>query len=425
MTESSDDFEQMWRDLAPLGRSATSGGYNRSPYTSVESELRVWFMEQCAARGLAVEAYGNGNLIAWWIVPDERPVDRAQTGADHGAEHGGLSGVLIGSHLDSVPDGGAYDGPLGVVSSLAALDLLCDRGVVPSRPIAVGAFAEEEGSRFGIACLGSRLASGAMTPEAAAELRDGDGVSLLDAMAEAGVAPSPGRASWLDRIGTFVELHVEQGRDLIDRDAPVGLATGIWPHGRYRFDFTGAANHAGTTRMEDRRDPMLSFAMTALAASKQAQLTGQRATFGRMDVAPNGTNAIPSRVTAWLDARCDTETQLMRLVAEITRQGHERADGDGTRLEVTPESVSGEVSFDASLTSTIRAGMADRWGEVPVIATMAGHDAGILSAAGVPTAMMFVRNPTGVSHSPSEFAEMADCLAGVEALADALEVLVS
>ncbi len=406
MTDSAADFEQMWRDLAPLGRSATSGGYFRQPYTSVESELRTWFTEQCAARGLEVEADGNGNLIAWWMAPDDGP------------------GVLIGSHLDSVLDGGAYDGPLGVVSSLAAVDLLRERGVVPSRPIAVGAFAEEEGSRFGIACLGSRLASGSITPDAAAELRDRDGVLLLDAMAAAGLEPTLGRSAWLGRIGKFLELHVEQGRDLVDRDAPVGLATGIWPHGRYRFDFTGDANHAGTTRMEDRHDPMPSFAMTALAATTQAHLAGQRATFGRMDVAPNGTNAIPSRVTAWLDARCESDAELGRLVAEIERQGTEQAGRDGTRLEVTAESVSGEVAFDPQLTESLRSGLTERWGSVPVIPTMAGHDAGILAAAGVPTAMMFVRNPTGVSHSPFEHAEMADCLAGVEALADALEVLV-
>ncbi len=250
-------------------------------------------------------------------------------------------------------------------------------------------------------------------------------VPLQDAMAAAGLEPTLGRAAWLDRIGTFVELHVEQGRDLVDRDVPIGLATRIWPHGRYRFDFTGDANHAGSTRMEDRHDPMLSFAMTALAASRQATASGQRATFGRMDVAPNGTNAIPSRVTAWLDARCDTDAELVRLVAEIKRQGSERADRDGTRLQVTAESVSGEVAFDPLLTEDLRRGLAARWGPVPVIPTMAGHDAGILAAAGVPTAMMFVRNPTGVSHSPLEHAEMADCLAGVEALADALELLVA
>ncbi|MCW2761906.1 MAG: allantoate amidohydrolase [Marmoricola sp.] len=419
MTESTGDFERMWRDLAPLGRSAASGGYFRQPYTPAESELRAWFLEQCAARGLEVEADGNGNLVAWWTVSDERHVDAAD------GERPGASGVLIGSHLDSVLDGGAYDGPLGVVSSFAAVDRLRERGVVPNRPIAIGAFAEEEGSRFGIACLGSRLASGATSPEQAATLRDRDGVPLLDAMSAAGLEPALGRASWLDRVGCFVELHVEQGRDLVDRDARVGLATGIWPHGRYRFDFTGNANHAGTTRMEDRHDPMLSFAMTALAASEQARAAGQRATFGRMDVAPNGTNAIPSRVTAWLDARCDSEAELVRLVREIEREGVERAGRDGTRLEVSAESVSGKVSFDPELTARLRTGLADRWGEVPVIPTMAGHDAGILAAAGVPTAMMFVRNPTGVSHSPEEHAEMADCLAGVDALTDALEVLVS
>lgn len=409
MTDPVDDFERMWRDLAPLGRSAGSGGYNRSPYTSVETELRSWFAEQCKARGLEVEADGNGNLIAWWVPSGDQRADA----------------VLVGSHLDSVLDGGAYDGPLGVVSSLAAVDLLRERGIVPRRPIAIGAFAEEEGSRFGIACLGSRLASGSTTPEAARELRDRDGMPLLDAMAGAGLEPSLGRAPWLDRIGSFVELHVEQGLDLVDRDAPVGLATGIWPHGRYRFDFTGEANHAGTTRMEDRHDPMVSFARTALAASKQAGLSGERATFGRIDVAPNGTNAIPSRVTAWLDARCSSGTALLRLVAEIKRQGNERAAREGTRLEVTPESVSGQVLFDPLLTEQLRTGLSERWGQLPVIPTMAGHDAGILAAAGVPTAMMFVRNPTGVSHSPHEHAEVADCLSGVETLADALEVLVS
>ena len=399
-----DDFERMWRDLAPLGRDASSGGYFRQPFTAAEVELRAWFVGQCKARELAVEPDGNGNLLASWGAGDDA--------------------VLIGSHLDSVLDGGAYDGPLGVVSALAAIDLLRERGVRPTRPLLVGAFAEEEGSRFGLACLGSRLATGGTNAERASGLRDRDGVSFLDAMSSAGIEPSLGRASWVDRVGCFVELHVEQGRDLVHRDAPVGLATSIWPHGRYRFDFTGVADHAGTTRMEDRHDPMLTFSMTALAAAKQARLAGQRATFGRIEVAPNGTNAIPSRVTAWLDARCDSEEALEELVSAIRRQGSDRAGRDGTALEVTAESVSGAVAFDVALTSRLRAGLQDRWGEVPVIPTMAGHDAGILAAAGVPTAMLFVRNPTGVSHSPAEHAETADCLAGVEALADSLEVLV-
>jgi N-carbamoyl-L-amino-acid hydrolase len=196
------------------------------------------------------------------------------------------------------------------------------------------------------------------------------------------------------------------------------VASAIWPHGRYRFDFTGEANHAGTTRMEDRRDPMLTYAMTVLAANEQARLSGQRATFGRVDVRPNGTNAVPSAVTAWLDARAETAEHLDGMLADIERLAQEGADRDGTGLSVTAESVSGPVHFDTDLAERI-AGPSS-W---PVIPTMAGHDAGVLSAAGVPTAMLFVRNPTGVSHSPDEHAETVDCLAGVEALADTLERL--
>ncbi|WP_107705368.1 allantoate amidohydrolase [Nocardioides allogilvus] len=396
-------FEAMWRDLHSVGRSATSGGYFRQPWTSAESELRAWFAEVTVARGLELETDGMGNQVAWW-----RPVAPSD-----------LPAVLTGSHLDSVLDGGAYDGPLGVVSAIAAIDVLRARGFEPDRPIGVSVFTEEEGSRFGLACLGSRLVTGSSTWEEARERRDRDGIFLGDAVAASGLDPSTGLLS-LDGVGCFVELHVEQGRDLVDRDVAVGVASEIWPHGRYRFDFEGEANHAGTTRMEDRRDPMLTYAMTALAANKQARLAEQRATFGRIEVAPNGTNAVPSRVTAWLDARCESDDALAELVDAISRQGSERASLDGTQLSVTAESVSGSVAFDPDLARSLAA-----IGDWPIIPTQAGHDAGILSAAGIPTAMLFVRNPTGVSHSPDEFAEMADCLAGVEALADTLAKLAS
>ena len=400
-------FEQMWRDLAPIGKSSASGGYFRQPFLSAESELRAWFVEQAEARGLDVEADGLGNIVAWWSGSTDEKA------------------VLTGSHLDSVLDGGAYDGPLGVVSALAAIDVLRERGFAPARPIGVGVFAEEEGSRFGLACLGSRLASGAMDWTAARELRDPDGVFLPDALVEAGLQPTDEAADWAlqDRVGMFVELHVEQGRDLVDRGEAIGVASEIWPHGRYRLDFAGEANHAGTTRMEDRRDPMLTYAMTALAANKQARLAGERATFGRVEVAPNGTNAVPSRVTAWLDARCATDEGLAELVASIERQAAERAGRDGTTLELVAESVSGAVVFDPALARRIAAD--HEGGDWPIIPTMAGHDAGILSAAGIPTAMLFVRNPTGISHSPAEHAELADCLVGVSAMADTLERLAS
>lgn len=400
-----DHFEEMWRAIAPVGRAERSGGYFRQPFGSAERELDGWFVEQAEARGLRVEADPFGNRIAWW-------------------DTGSGPGVVTGSHLDSVLDGGAYDGPLGVASALAAVELLRERGFRPARPIGVSVFVEEEGSRFGLACLGSRLATGAIAWDEARLLRDRDGVRLEDAMADAGLVvenPQP----WLgsETFECFVELHVEQGRDLVDRERAIGVASRIWPHGRYRVEISGEPNHAGTTRMEDRRDPMLTYAMTALAANKQARVAGQRATFGRVETTPNSTNSVPSHVTAWLDARCETDEALASLVETIARQGEERAGRDGTSLTLTPESVSGAVDFDPALARRIAEG--HETGDWPVLPTQAGHDAGILSARGVPSAMLFVRNPSGVSHSPAEHADLADCLAGVEALAETLARLAS
>jgi N-carbamoyl-L-amino-acid hydrolase len=391
-------FEAMWRDLAPVGRSASTGGYHRLPFASAEREATTWFLEECARRDFEVERDPFGNLAAWWR-PDGVPTAGA---------------VLTGSHLDSVPDGGAFDGPLGVVSALAAVDALRERGWQPSRPLGVGVFVEEEGSRFGVACLGSRLATGAVTWERARELTDRDGISVEDAL----TGVERGGDDLLRDVGCFVELHVEQGRDLVHRDAPVGAASAIWPHGRYRFDFTGEANHAGTTRMEDRHDPMLTYATTVLAANDRARRSGQRATFGRLEVHPGGTNAVPSRVTAWLDARADSAERLDAMLAELERTALDRAAQDGTAIQVTAESVSGAVHFDELLARRLATPRG-----LPVVPTMAGHDAGVLSAAGIPTAMLFVRNPTGVSHAPAEHAGTEDCLAGVDALADALQEL--
>lgn len=271
-------FQAMWRELLPVGRNQDSGGYRRYAWTGADTECRAWFRAQAEARGLAYEVDRNGNQWAWLGDP--------------------LAGdaVVAGSHLDSVPDGGAFDGPLGVVSSFAALDELRRRGVAFTRPLAISNFGDEEGARFGLACVGSRLAAGQLSVEAAHRLRDGDGITLPQAMEAAGhdpdaIGPDPER---LARIGAFVELHVEQGRALDLTGDPVGIASAIWPHGRWRFDFRGEANHAGTTRLADRRDPMLTYAETVLAARREAELAGALATFGKISVEPNGVNAIPS-----------------------------------------------------------------------------------------------------------------------------------
>ncbi|MEV7021881.1 allantoate amidohydrolase [Kitasatospora sp. NPDC093558] len=390
----------MWAELLPVGRSAASGGYRRFAWNSADAECRAWFEQQARDRGLTYELDRNGNQWAWLGDP-----------AGDGA-------VVTGSHLDSVPDGGAFDGPLGVVSSFAALDELRGRGAEFGRPLAIVNFGDEEGARFGVACIGSRLTAGLLDRDAAYALRDGDGVRLPDAMERAGYDPTAIGADdgRLARIGAFVELHVEQGRYLAE-DQPVGVAGAIWPHGRWRFDFHGEANHAGTTRIEDRRDPMLTYANTVLSARKKAREAGALATFGKVAVEPNGTNAIASLVRGWLDSRAADERTLTALVAEIERAAAERGERDGVRVELTRESYTPVVEFDGPLRDRLAKLL-----NAPVLPTGAGHDAGILASA-IPTAMLFVRNPTGVSHSPAEHAELPDCLAGVTALADVLEDL--
>ncbi|NBE52034.1 allantoate amidohydrolase [Streptomyces boluensis] len=397
----------MWRSLRPIGRSDASGGYRRYAWTGADAECRLWFQAQAEARGLDYEVDRNGNQWAWLGDPARGDA------------------VVTGSHLDSVPDGGAFDGPLGVVSSFAALDELRARRVSFTRPLAIVNFGDEEGARFGLACVGSRLTAGQLTVEAAHKLRDGDGVSLPQAMEAAGydpygIGPDPER---LARIGAFVELHVEQGRALDLTGDPVGIASAIWPHGRWRFDFRGEANHAGTTRLVDRRDPMLTYAETVLAARREAELAGAVATFGKIAVEPNGVNAIPSLVRGWLDSRAADQPTLDTVVTGIEKAAREYADRHGIDLDVVRESFTPVVEFEDALRDelgTILGARSER--PLPVLGTGAGHDAGILSGS-IPTAMLFVRNPTGVSHSPAEFAAEDDCVAGVLALADVLEGL--
>jgi len=406
-------------DIASIGRDASSGGYSRLAWTDADLMLREWFIGQASGLGLEVETDRNGNIWAWWGDPSAGDA------------------VVTGSHVDSVPDGGNYDGPLGIASALTAVAELKRRGVHPRRPLAVACFTDEEGGRFGVACIGSRLAAGVLAPEKARALRDADGVTLDEALRRAGRDPEAlgAEPERLARIGAFVELHVEQGRALIDLGAPIAVGTAILPHGRWRIDITGEPNHAGTTLMADRRDPMLGLARLIDAAHREATerdstsgpggsaeppLTGHaaRATVGKIRCVPNAVNAIPAEVTGWLDARAEDEATLDAMLEAV---GRDLLDLPGLHATFTMESRTPAQHFDP----TLSAALAARLDGAPLLATGAGHDAGVLAEAGVPAAMLFVRNPTGISHSPQEYAEDADCEAGGVALADVLADLLT
>jgi beta-ureidopropionase / N-carbamoyl-L-amino-acid hydrolase len=389
-------FEQLWSAIADIGRDPTTGGYRRFAWTEADLRMREWFSGECASRGLDLIEDRMGNQWAWWGDPDSSPT----------------GGVATGSHLDSVPDGGAFDGPLGVVSALLAIDRLRSDGFTPQRPIGVVNFVDEEGARFGVSCAGSRVITGVLSPDRARALRDADGITMADAMQAAGrrpeqLGPDP---EALGRIGSFIELHVEQGRGLVELGRAIAVGNRIWPHGRWRIEIPGEANHAGTTMLSDRRDAVIGCARAVLAARTAAEAHGSLATIGKINIQPGGVNAIASSATAWLDARAADEPALRATVAQIENE----AGGSGA--VVTEESWTPQTAFDDALVGRL-ASLLDG---APVMGTGAGHDAGILANAGVPVAMIFVRNPTGVSHSPAEWAEPEDCLAGVAALATVL-----
>lgn len=400
------DVNSLLAQIQDIGRDLVRGGYSRHLFDSSERSLRQWFVTRSRDLGLEVEQDKNSNIWSYW-----------------GPRGDGT--IATGSHLDSVPGGGAFDGPLGVASALSAVAALKADGITPRRPLAVVAFAEEEGSRFGVACLGSRLATGATDPARARALTDGGGVTFGEAAADFGLDPDGiGRDdARLASLAAFVELHVEQGRGLADIGAPVALASGILAHGRWRLEFTGEGNHAGTTVMADRRDPVAAAAAAILAAREIAAARDDppngahtRATVGRIVPVPGGTNVIASRVDAWLDVRAVTDTEVRAVLGEIAGAIRDRSAGHGCGVQITEESYAGAVAFDAALRGRLAAAL----DAPPVLATGAGHDAGVLASV-LPTAMLFVRNPTGVSHSPHETATAADCAAGAESLRVVLE----
>lgn len=408
--------------IADIGTDPVRGGYSRSVYSDPELNLREWFIAEAGARGLEVETDRNGILWAWWDAPGAVSRENA---------------VVTGSHMDSVPGGGAFDGPLGVASALVAVDELRSRqeqGVLTRRrALAVTVFPEEEGSRFGVACLGSRLLTGAISAQKALSLKDPDGMTFGEIAATNGLNPQQiGRDDTaLARIGHFVELHVEQGRgintdehtDATGAQPAVAVGSTILGHGRWRISVHGQGNHAGTTLMTDRADPMVAAAEIILAVRQSAlEYDGARATVGRVQPVPGGTNVIASRVDLWLDVRHPQDEITAAVVEKIHSRSTQIAAAAGCGAAMVEESYSGTVHFSPELTRTLQNAVRRTAPAAPTLPTGAGHDAGVL-AAHAPSGMIFVRNPTGISHAPEEHVENDDAARGVTALTDALAEL--
>lgn len=323
--------------------------------------------------------------------------------------------LLLGSHIDTVPDAGAFDGVLGVTLALECADIAREMAL----PLAIDviAFSEEEGVRFGVPFIGSRAIAGRFDPALLA-LKDADGVTLAEAIRAYGLDPSqiPAAGQGLDDTLGFVEIHIEQGPVLEAEDLKVAAVTGIVGQTRLMIAFAGQANHAGTTPMHLRHDALAGAAEWITTVEKQAQRTdGLVATVGKIDVSPNAGNVIAGSVSLALDIRHLHDAVRLRAVNELTEAANAISQRRGLAIQCTPQMDQPAVSMDERLTAYLVEAMETESLSSKRMASGAGHDAMVM-AARLPTAMLFLRSPGGISHNPAEAVREEDVEAALQVM---------
>lgn len=374
--------------------------------------------------GLTAEEQAARELVASWLRARGASV-RRDAAANLFARFGPADGevVLTGSHLDSVPNGGRYDGALGVLCAVEAVETLLDQHVAIRRPLEVVAWADEEGARFGIGLFGSASAFGRLPPKAA-ERRDAAGVRVADALRGLGEAGEPAAAHRRD-VATYIELHIEQGPNLADADRPLGVVTGIVGILHGRVTVRGRGDHAGTTPMTARRDALAGAAEMIGALEDAARhRPGTVATVGEIAARPGAKNVVPAECTFSVDVRAPDA----RALAAVSRQFRQamRLVGDARGLRSTLDVLSSvpPTRLDPELIGLLHRSAAAVGVDAPELGSGAGHDAMNAVLAGVPSGMLFVRSRGG-SHTPREHASVEDAALGASALALALRELVA
>jgi allantoate deiminase len=397
------DGERLWRRISALGEIGRQegGGVTRLSFTEEEraaKELVASYMEEAA---LSVYEDAVGNLFG------------RREGKDPDSPT-----VLIGSHVDSVYNGGNFDGPLGVLAGIEVLQTMHEQGIQTDHPIEVVAFTDEEGTRFSYGMIGSRALAGKLTPEDLKTYEDRDGLSIAEAMRAYGLDPEKiGDAARPEgSIEAYVELHVEQGRVLESEDLPAGVVTGIAGAVWLRFILEGETGHAGATPMNLRRDALAAAAEIMGLIEAEAAETGTAVgTVGQLDLEPGGINIIPGKVRFSLDLRDIDEGVRDRVEGRIM----EGARGVCRRRGVSLEIETLQRLAPAPCSELVRAAAErafERLGIRPhALPSGAGHD-GMQLTDLCPMGMVFVRSKNGVSHSPDEWSSQEDCAAGAEVL---------
>ena len=382
--------------LAEVG-AIDGGGNARLALTDADREGRDLVVTWMRDLGLGVTIDGMGNVVATWPADATDPP------------------VLTGSHIDTVATGGRYDGCLGVLAGLEAIETIITEDVRTQHPVAVAFFTDEEGSRFAPDMLGSLVFAGGLAVEDARAIVGIDGCEVgaeLDRIGYAGMAPcpaSPPRA--------YVELHIEQGPVLEAHGSRIGVVTGVQGISWTELEIRGQSNHAGTTPMAMRRDAAYAAASIAVQVRRLAEEVGppQVATVGRLDVHPDLVNVVAARAVMSVDLRNTEESVLRHAERRLDQIVAEAADAEGVEITARRTARFEPVTFDADIVDLVERTARAHGLPCERLPSGAGHDAQMLARV-CPSGMIFVPSAGGVSHNPAEHTDDADLEAGANVL---------
>ena len=375
-------------------------GAQRVAWTDTWAQARAWLVERLDGLPVRVDTDEAGNL---WAVLDGASPDT----------------VVIGSHIDSVPDGGWLDGALGVLGGVEVLRTLAASGAPPAVTVALVDWADEEGARFGRSLLGSGLATGTLDPRDVRDVADRDGVALADALRAHGVdfRAAPAARSRLEPVVAYLELHIEQG-PVLERDGlSVGVVTGTAGVERHAVRIRGQAVQGGGFPMDARRDALVAGARLVLAVREAARDARSRATVGAIAVRPAIPTAVPGLCELTIDQRHPDADALAAMVNEVHDAAGRIAVDERVAIDFERIWAIGPVAFDDDLIALAEEAAAEVTGGSARLFSGALHDAAAVASAGVPAVMLFVQSAGGISHAPEEDTAPEHLAAGVRTLA--------
>ena len=391
-------------ELAQIGAIEGTQGCSRLAFTDSDREGRDLVVTWMTDLGLTVTVDAVGNVVA-------------STG-----DAGAAGAVMAGSHIDTVGTGGRFDGNLGVLAGLEVIEAPLAANVDLKRPLAVAFFSNEEGSRYPPDMMGSLAYVGGMSVESVLEVEGADGTIVgeeLERIGYRGAAPCPGAVPH-----AFVELHIEQGPVLDNEAVQIGVVEGVQGISWTELKFIGQSNHAGTTPMSLRRDPMAVAAEVAVAARAIATDLGgtQVATVGSLTLHPNLVNVVPAHATMTVDLRNTDETLLRQAEQQLMDSVQQIADREDINVESRSLARFEPVEFDRRVVDAIEALAQEKGLSTRRMPSGAGHDAQMIARV-CPTGMIFVPSLDGISHNPAEHTDDEDLVAGAQLLADAMLAL--